>query len=214
MDQGAETASIFSDKSTPTYHGSSNTNTPTLSKLAQTKSAAGKLGYHPPSPRKFMPAFVDRPDYLTTFLESVFEKLWGDPTHHQHSSSVESPTNKSKSSNEKAWSPQEQEERKTIWNTLLELYLMDDMESKKEPNTLPREIQKRKREFRQKALTLLQDESVPYDTNQALVLCQLKQFDEGIVYLYEKTGMFTDILSYWMEKGDTDRVIEGVRRYG
>ncbi len=53
-----------------------------------------------------------------------------------------------------------------------------------------------------------------YDTNQALVLCQLKQFDEGIVYLYEKTGMYTDILRFWMEKGGTDRVIEGVRRYG
>ncbi|KAI9350402.1 hypothetical protein BD770DRAFT_157922 [Pilaira anomala] len=222
---GGETASIFSDQSGPTLHnGSSNNHTPTLSRLAQTKSAAGRLSYQPPSPRKFMPAFVDRPDCLTTFLESVFEKLWGvssgplSPSPTSESTAI-SPSvshkngDLNKSAGEKIWSLQEQEERKTIWNTLLELYLMDDMESTKEPAN-PRERQKRKREFRQKALTLLQDESVQYDTNQALVLCQLKQFDEGIVYLYEKTGMYTDILRYWMEKGGTDRVIEGVRRYG
>ncbi|KAG1200156.1 hypothetical protein G6F70_004303 [Rhizopus microsporus] len=34
-----------------------------------------RLSYAPPSPRKFMPAFVDRPDHLTRFLETVFEKF-------------------------------------------------------------------------------------------------------------------------------------------
>ena len=165
-----------------------------------------------------MPAFVDRPDYLTTFLESVFEKLWGTVNNSSSSPATSATTGVTSPVSETAtvvnglrhWSLQEQEERKTIWNTLLELYLMDDI---KEP-TSARERQKRKREFRQKALTLLHDESVHYDTNQALVLCQLKQFDEGIVYLYEKTGMYTDILRYWMDKGNTDRVIEGVRKYG
>lgn len=218
----AETSSIFSDQSGPTLNNGSQT--PTLNKMAATKTngnaTAGRLSYHPPSPRKFMPAFVDRPDCLTTFLESVFEKLWGHAQNNSTSSPISESTtispamsNKTGLMNEKNWSVQEQGERKTIWNTLLELYLMDDMESLKEPITA-RERQKRKREFRQKALTLLQDESVQYDTNQALVLCQLKQFDEGIVYLYEKTGMYTDILRFWMEKGNTDRVIEGVRRYG
>ncbi|ORE02913.1 hypothetical protein BCV72DRAFT_40818 [Rhizopus microsporus var. microsporus] len=139
--------------------------------------AHSRLSYAPPSPRKFMPAFVDRPDHLTRFLETVFEKLWRN--------------------NGDIKSPKEQEERKSIWNTLLELYLM-----------------KSNKESRQKALALLKDESVDYDTNQALVLCQLKQFDEGIVYLYEKTGMYTDILHHWMEKESTERVIEGVRKYG
>lgn len=220
---GAETASIFSDQSGPTLNGGSNNHTPTLSRLAQTRNAAGRLSYQPPSPRKFMPTFVDRPDCLTTFLEAVFEKLWGmssgqtSPSPTSETTISPSISNKTgdlnKLAGERTWSLQEQEERKNIWNTLLELYLMDDMESTKEA-TGPRERQKRKREFRQKALTLLQDETVQYDTNQALVLCQLKQFDEGIVYLYEKTGMYTDILRFWMEKGGTDRVIEGVRRYG
>lgn len=215
----ADSSSIFSENSS-TLHNNSNSQTPTLSRLAQTKNAAGRLSYSPPSPRKFMPAFVDRPDYLTTFLESVFEKLWGSSknnSNNNNSSSspvvgVASPVSDATTivNGLRHWSAQEQEERKTIWNTLLELYLMDDI---KEP-TSARERQKRQREFRQKALTLLHDDTVQYDTNQALVLCQLKQFDEGIVYLYEKTAMYTDILRYWMEKGHTDRVIEGVRKYG
>ncbi|OAC97684.1 hypothetical protein MUCCIDRAFT_154612 [Mucor lusitanicus CBS 277.49] len=213
-----DSSSIFSENSS-TLHNNSSSQTPTLSRLAQTKNASGRLSYSPPSPRKFMPAFVDRPDYLTTFLESVFEKLWGTAANNSSSSpatpataGVASPVSDNATivNGLRQWSAQEQEERKTIWNTLLELYLMDDI---KEP-TSARERQKRKREFRQKALTLLHDESVHYDTNQALVLCQLKQFDEGIVYLYEKTGMYTDILRYWMDKGNTDRVIEGVRKYG
>ncbi|KAI7892158.1 uncharacterized protein EV154DRAFT_543373 [Mucor mucedo] len=212
---GTETASIFSSdgSSGPTLHNT----TPNLSKMAQTRNASsGRLSYQPPSPRKFMPAFVDRPDCLTTFLEAVFDTLWGHPsTPSPTSETTLSPSIKTgeTKTGEKTYSIGEQEERKTIWNTLLELYLMDDMESTKEP-TNPRERQKRKREFRQKALSLLHDETVQYDTNQAFVLCQLKQFDEGIVYLYEKTGMYADILRFWMEKGGTDRVIEGVRRYG
>lgn len=216
-----ESSSIFSENSA-SLHNNSSSQTPTLSKLAQNKNAAGRLSYSPPSPRKFMPAFVDRPDYLTTFLESVFEKLWGpaNSTNNNNGNSSPSPVTAGIASpvsdtttvvnGLRHWSAQEQEERKTIWNTLLELYLMDDI---KEPASA-RERQKRKREFRQKALNLLHDDSVQYDTNQALVLCQLKQFDEGIVYLYERTGMYTDILRYWMEKGNTDRVIEGVRKYG
>ncbi|KAI8878575.1 vacuolar protein sorting-associated protein 11 [Backusella circina FSU 941] len=180
---GDSSSSIFSDNSGQMMAPTS----VSLGKLVQTKNL--KLGYTPPSPRKFMPAFVDRPDCLCTFLEQVFEKLWN---------------------LESVWSPQEQEERKAIWNTLLELYLMDPTGDE----LTDRQKQKRQRAFRQKALTLLQDDSVHYDTNQALVLCQLKEFDEGIVYLYEKTGMYTDILRYWMEKGQTDRVIEGVRKYG
>ncbi|KAI9491576.1 hypothetical protein BDB00DRAFT_766754 [Zychaea mexicana] len=134
------------------------------------------LSYTPPSARIFMPAFVERPDCLVMLLERVYEKRWG-------------------YSAEKLTAAKE--ERRTIWNTLLELYLMDEHP-----------------EFRVKALALLKDDSVEYDTNQALVLCQLKQFDEGIVYLYEKTGMYTDILRFWMDKEETDRVIESVRKYG
>jgi hypothetical protein len=172
----------------------------------RTTSKSG-LGYNPPSPRTFMPFFVDRPDCLAFFLERILETRWS-------------------STSTAKLSLQAQEERKATWNTLLELYLMDEQPhptTSTSPATsprlngialTPREKLKRTKEFKLKALALLKDETVQYDTNQALVLCQLKKFDEGIVYLYEKTEMYTDILRFWMEKQETDRVIEGVRKYG
>ncbi|KAG0185380.1 hypothetical protein DFQ28_009464 [Apophysomyces sp. BC1034] len=194
------------------------------------------MSYVPPSPRIFMPAFVDRPDCLVVFLEKVFEKRWGlnpkttdrttsDTASTRSYGTREDSVNGAQSSGTHTWSPQEQEERKAIWNTLLELYLMDEQpnpSTSTSPMSSPRrqhavsqrEHQRRMKEFKTKALTLLKDDSVQYDTNQALVLCQLKQFDEGIVYLYERTGMYTDIIRFWMEKEETDRVIEGVRKYG
>ncbi|KAF7729543.1 hypothetical protein EC973_004217 [Apophysomyces ossiformis] len=213
-------------RSKPTQNG-------TNGKHARTKSG---MTYVPPSPRIFMPAFVDRPDCLVTFLEKVFEKRWGLNTKSLDRTTNDAASTRSYGTREEngngnqtngtpGWSSQEQEERKAIWNTLLELYLMDEQpnpSTSTSPTSSPRrqdaisnrEHQKRIKEFKTKALALLKDDSVHYDTNQALVLCQLKQFDEGTVYLYEKTGMYTDILRFWMEKEETDRVIEGVRKYG
>ena len=192
-----------------------------------------ELSYTPPSARIFMPAFVERPDCLVMLLERVYEKRWGSSseklTMTSDAASIRSYGNDKHHPNgtntsHHTLSPQEKEERKTIWNTLLELYLMDEhpvprispqMSTQNNHSQLnDRERHKRRKEFRVNALALLKDDSVEYDTNQALVLCQLKQFDEGVVYLYEKTCMYTDILRFWMEKEETDRVIESVRKYG
>lgn len=191
----------------------------------QRKSGGGGLTYTLPSARTFMPAFVDRPDCLVLLLERVYEKRWGSlspekPSSNSDAASVRSystSTREDKNAQSTSLPPQEQEERKAIWNTLLELYLMDEQQQSGSSNgrhLTERERQKRRRDFRVKALSLLKDDTVQYDTNQALVLCQLKQFDEGIVYLYEKKDMYADILQFWMDKEETDRVIEGVRKYG
>lgn len=158
-----------------------------------------------------MPAFVDRPDCLVRLLENVYEKRWGSEPIVAISDAASVRSGREERA-QAQWTAQEKEERKSIWNTLLELYLMDEPTRKEPPNE--RERLKRVKQFRLKALTLLKDDAVDYDTNQALVLCQLKQFDEGIVYLYERTGMYKDILQFWMDKEETDRVIDGVRKYG
>lgn len=177
-----------------------------------------------------MPSFVDRPDCLVQLLERVYEKRWASPSPSEKAvsdaASVRSYGTRDERNNHQAasegptLSPQEREERKAIWNTLLELYLMDEQSlaagspaSRADPMN-DRERQKRRKNFRVKALSLLKDDAVQYDSNQALMLCQLKQFDEGIVYLYEKKGMYNDILRFWMDKEETDRVIEAVRKYG
>lgn len=183
-----------------------------------------------------MPAFVERPNYLVVLLESVYEKRWahlasGNDKNNNDTASIRSySTREDKtihqpngtSTTGPTLSHQEKEERKAIWNTLLELYLMDEQPfplSSESPTGSREELsdeerQKRRKNFRVKALALLKDQAVDYDTNQALVLCQLKQFDEGIVYLYEKTGMYSDIVQFWIDKEETDRVIEAVRKYG
>lgn len=196
---------------------------------AKTTSSDG-LPYTLPSARTFMPSFVDRPDCLVQLLERVYEKRWASPSPSEKAvsdaASVRSYGTRDERNNHQAasegptLSPQEREERKAIWNTLLELYLMDEQSlaagspaSRADPMN-DRERQKRRKNFRVKALSLLKDDAIQYDSNQALMLCQLKQFDEGIVYLYEKKGMYNDILRFWMDKEETDRVIEAVRKYG
>lgn len=188
------------------------------------------LYYNPPSARTFMPSFVDRPDCLAVFLEKILETRWKPQQQSNPNTTTNDGTGGKPNSNNNnniltQLTPSEQEERKAIWNTLLELYLMDEQPH---PTTstshissptlqhalTQREKLKRTKEFKTKSLALLKDETVQYDTNQALVLCQLKKFDEGIVYLYEKTEMYTDILRLWMEKEETDKVIEAVRKYG
>lgn len=188
-----------------------------------------------------MPSFVDRPDCLAVFLEKILETRWKPQPQSNTNNNANDETGKTNNNNILTQlTPSEQEERKAIWNTLLELYLMDEQphpttstsitttnnnnnssspnsqqQSNQNQNTLTqREKLKRAKEFKAKSLALLKDETVQYDTNQALVLCQLKKFDEGIVYLYEKTEMYTDILRFWMEKQETDKVIEAVRKYG
>ncbi|KAI7856217.1 hypothetical protein BDC45DRAFT_581080 [Circinella umbellata] len=225
-----DTGSIHSGNS-----GLNNSSTPNGINDNKTRLRKG-LSYTPPSARIFMPAFVERPDCLVMLLERVYEKRWGSSnekltavTKTGDGASIHSYGNDKHHSNgtntsQHTLSTQEKEERKTIWNTLLELYLMDEHPVPLMSPEIPapknhsqlndRERQKRRKEFRVNALALLKDDSVEYDTNQALVLCQLKQFDEGVVYLYEKTCMYTDILRFWMEKEETDRVIESVRKYG
>ncbi|KAG2183841.1 hypothetical protein INT44_008852 [Umbelopsis vinacea] len=190
--------------------------------------------YAPPSAQTFMPAFVDHPDYLVQFLEDVYE---------QRTASLREKVTISEVASVKSYPVKEEpapepsssdvEEQKVLWTALLELYLMDerpidtslddDSSSPKDLPTTPpltsdvdlseQEIARR-RILRSKALALLKDQAVDYDANQALVLCHLKQFDEGVVYLYQKMEMYSDIVRFWMEKEETDKVIECARKYG
>jgi len=91
-----------------------------------------------------------------------------------------------------------------IYNTLLEQYLQDTIEDAK-----------LRAEYRQKALDLLQDRSASYSPEQALVLCELHRFTEGILYLYEdKMKLYNEILQFYMNKFDYHSVIVTCRRHG
>ncbi|KAF9197012.1 hypothetical protein BGZ50_002723 [Haplosporangium sp. Z 11] len=118
---------------------------------------------------------------------------------------------------------QDMEERKAVWNTLLELYLADppmtpsDGSGNKGSTMQVAEINRKMKEKiikKEKCLKLLNDTEIPYDTNHALVLCHMAGFDEGIVFLYERMKMYTDILRLWIGRDDTTKVIECLRKYG
>lgn len=110
------------------------------------------------------------------------------------------------------------EERKAIWNTLLELYLADPPAASGKGQTIHvAELNRKSRDRiikKEKCMKLLNDTEIPYDTNHALVLCHMAGFDEGIVFLYERMKMYTDILRLWIGRDDTAKVMECLRKYG
>ncbi|KAI8601539.1 hypothetical protein EDD21DRAFT_105583 [Dissophora ornata] len=121
-----------------------------------------------------------------------------------------------------ALSEQDVEERSAIWNTLLELYLADSPmnpsdQSGKGSTMQVAEMNRKMKERnikKEKCLKLLNATEVQYDTNHALVLCHMAGFDEGIVFLYERMKMYTDILRLWIERDNTAKVIECLDKYG
>ncbi|WAR00818.1 VPS11-like protein [Mya arenaria] len=69
-----------------------------------------------------------------------------------------------------------------LYNTLLELYLHD---------VTHQQNQQAKDCKQKKTLELLRNPQANYDLDQALVLCQMNNFKEGILYLYEKARLYT-----------------------
>ena len=136
------------------------------------------------------------------FLEAVALRRWG-----------QSVDNTSSPSNEPLPIPLDEEADKkdqtAVWNTLLELYLTLS-ENKEEDNPL-----------RTKALALLESKTLPYDPTHALILCSTRDFTNGLVLLWERLGMYEDVLRFWIAQetdvhapGASAQVISAFQRYG
>ncbi|KJE89841.1 hypothetical protein CAOG_01266 [Capsaspora owczarzaki ATCC 30864] len=93
-----------------------------------------------------------------------------------------------------------------VYNTLLELYLKDS----RDPSLTP--VLKARRE--QAALDLLMRPGETYDLDHAMVLAQMYKFKEGILCLYERAKLFQQIVQYYMEVGDTTRILQTCKKYG
>jgi hypothetical protein len=90
-----------------------------------------------------------------------------------------------------------------VYDTLLELYLREKPEAPEERGAHERNI-----------LELLRYHTGKYDEYQALVLTQLYDFKPGILYLFEKTEQYGQIVQYYMEKRAYRDVLEACRTYG
>jgi vacuolar protein sorting-associated protein 11 len=165
--------------------------TPTLSR--PTRPATIKR----PSPRIYFAHFIDRPTSFLHFLEAVALRRWGQSLDGQGSATPIEP--------DSAADPVlEKRDQSAVWNTLLELYLSSTGEHATE-----------------KAMQLLRRDDLPYDHTHALILCSTRGFTSGLVLLWEKLGMYADVLRFYIDKeredpsvGASVEVVKCLERYG
>lgn len=142
-----------------------------------------------PSPKVYFAHFVDHMEQFVTFLETVALRRWG-----QTVGDIASAPTDSEKEDVPVDEAAERADQISVWNTLLELYLSVPMKPKEDEKT-----------SRAKALTLLQSDTIPYDTNHALIVCSTCQFTSGLVLLWEKLEMHEDVLRFWMDKEKISR---------
>ncbi|KAI6129765.1 hypothetical protein EDD16DRAFT_1543932 [Pisolithus croceorrhizus] len=127
-----------------------------------------------PSPTLFFAQFVDHTAHFVRFLETVACRRWGQSL--EETVAVEFPGSEDDES--------ERRDQASAWNTLLELYLTEN-QSKGD---------------KEKALRLLRSSHLPYDATHALILCSSYSYAPGLVLLWEKLGMYEDVLRFWMDQ--------------
>lgn len=151
-----------------------------------------------PSPRLYFPHFIDHKRQFILFLESVALKRWEQSL----DSSPQPPTDVDPSAD----SDLEKRDQTAVWNTLLELYLSPPDDPDAAYN---------------KAMRLLRRDDIPYDHTHALILCSTQNYTPGLVLLWEKMGMYEDVIRFWIDKEKdgsgleaSTEVIRCLDRYG
>lgn len=156
-----------------------------------------------PPATTFMQLFVGYPRNLLEFLQSVVEEV-----------------------------PQD---APMVYNTLLELYLTIHLEPPlrrdrdgkvrprqarksavadgKAPEVLSAEQEKERSANEARAMQLLRKQT-RYDLNHALVVAKKYRFERGMILLYEKLRMYSEILQYYMQTDKHDKLIRACRRHG
>ncbi|XP_061416593.1 LOW QUALITY PROTEIN: vacuolar protein sorting-associated protein 11 homolog [Lethenteron reissneri] len=89
-------------------------------------------------------------------------------------------------------------------DTLLELYLCDWMHE-----TDPQ----KKKNLENATMALLTSGAFNSNFDKALIMCQMNNFKDGILFLYEKAQLYQQIVRFHMESDDYQRVIEACKRY-
>lgn len=183
----------------------------------------------PPSPRPFFAQFLNHRTQFIRFLETVALARWDEAIDLEVLKKVNRIPDPIKIDAEDDLEEEEKKDQKTIWNTLLELYLSTEKHGDNQSDDI---VERDDQEIfdlqRKRALALLhQHESLPYDIGHAIVLCTQHDFDEGLVFLYERLGMYEEIIRLYMERDDTadpamqtgsttdtsDKILETLGRY-
>ena len=92
-----------------------------------------------------------------------------------------------------------------MYNTLLDLYLRS-RKSTTDPDL--------KTEVELKILNLLKMSDADYDVQQAMVLCKMNNYDEGLLYLFQRVQLFHLITRFYMQKNDADMLLKSCEEFG
>ncbi|KAJ6626828.1 hypothetical protein B0H10DRAFT_2210720 [Mycena sp. CBHHK59/15] len=160
------------------------------------------------SPRIYFAHFVDHMDQFIVFLETVAQRRWGqsvDGIDDLSVAPVEEPL------------PDEHDrpDQVAVWNTLLELYLT--LPDARAPTTAAARDDGDGDDddsgpLRRKALRVLNSTTLPYDPTHALIVCSSRGYTRGLVLLWERMGMYEDVLRFWMSADTPGASAEVVRR--
>lgn len=91
-----------------------------------------------------------------------------------------------------------------LYTTLFEMYLQKSSE-KKGTN---------REEWEAKAKQLIEDNSIPIDTSNVLLLSHLSNFKDGTTLVHEQAGLRFDIFRSYTAAKDTRGAIKALRKYG
>ena len=200
------------------------------------------------SPRLYFALFVDHLEQFVVFLETVAARRWGQtadedgvkvappPVFSQSPTTTAGAGGGALDPEEELDESIEKADQIAVWNTLLELYLTLPAEdhrahcipvppSRQQPtppnpsaSTLQASV------LRKKAINVLKSDAIPYDPTHALILCSGHGYTDGLVLLWERLGMYEDVIRFWMDKARSqaapdasdasNRVVEHLKRYG
>ena len=186
------------------------------------------------SPRIYFPHFVDHMEQFVIFLETVAMRRWGQSVDDLAPGTIGLLSSDGQASPVSMEDEQgvllDKMDQVAVWNTLLELYLTLPLrgtipQKEKESGVGDQETPKKKvfdeQTMRDKAMRVLRSDVIPYDPTHALILCSTHGFTLGLVLLWEKKGMYEDVLRFWMDKdregnspGASQKVIDHLMQYG
>lgn len=176
-----------------------------------------------PSPRVYFAHFVDHMEQFVLFLETVAIRRYGQSVDESGSVADHVSTQRRQrregtggtgtgastpvagSGSGPGGDGEEREDQVAIWNTLLELYLTlpGSFQVAEGGDEAEKERDRREEELKEKAMKVLTSSRLPYDPTHALILCSTHGFIEGLVLLWEKLGMYEDIIRFWISQASS-----------
>lgn len=169
-----------------------------------------------PSPIDFLNIFVHYPHALLEFLEKYTSKVKDSSAQVEiHNTLVELYL-----SHDLDFPSLSQSNIDESGNDLADKSLKSVSNGKAISNKKDVNDEKSRQERRQKGLTLLKSawpselEQPLYDVDLAIILCEMNDFKEGLLFLYEKMKLFKEVIACYMQVHDHEGLIACCKRLG